>query len=86
MATTEEAGRRSPESVVDIEKEERGEDPQIEAIHTTPTHVLQRSETTKSTHPLELIESHRTYSGFKWFLVCIAMYTVSFDFHFRGKH
>lgn len=52
------------------------EDPHMEAIHTTPTHVLQRSDTTKSTHPLEQVESHRTYSGFRWVLVCVAMYAV----------
>jgi hypothetical protein len=78
MASVTQSGRVTPESNIDLEKEQtHTEDPEIEAIHTHATHALGRSDTTKSTHPLELTESHRTYSGFKWFLVCIAMYIVS---------
>jgi ribose 5-phosphate isomerase len=64
---------------LDLEKQGSSEiEPQLEAIRTgAAPHALEKSQSTRSNHPLELVESHRTYSGFKWFLVCIAMYVVS---------
>lgn len=56
-----------PESIdnTDLEKSDQKGLPQLETIHTSA-----------SQHPLELIESHRTISGVKWVLVCIALYVV----------
>jgi hypothetical protein len=63
---------------LDLEKQDSPESTHLEAIRTgAAPHALEKSISTRSNHPLELTESHRPYSGFKWFLVCIAMYVVS---------
>jgi hypothetical protein len=81
MATTIDHSRLSSNSNIDLEKEETHqiEPHHVEAINTTPTHALEKSETARSNHPLEQVVSHRTYSGWQWVLVCLSLYIVSFD-------
>jgi MFS family permease len=43
-----------------------------------PPHDLEKAATAQSTHPLEQLEPARKYTGFRWFLVCFALYSAAF--------
>ena len=46
--------------------------------HELPGHDLEKANTTRSVHPLEQPERPKQYSGFKWFLICVGVYSSAF--------
>jgi hypothetical protein len=64
---------------VDVENSAATSEAHLEKIETQADHdhhsIPHELLKTKSTHPLELIETHRTYSGWRWILVCFALYS-----------